>query len=104
MIFRFGAIFMLVLIALVLSEPTMYKKNEQNIYEPDLVPVSSTVIPEAEMPNRDEITAEMDLQYKKAYYSLFKKKFNAKLEKPDTLLTDKKKFNKNIEKNVTKKV
>lgn len=65
--------------------------------------MSSTVIPEAEMPNTDEITAEMDQQYKKAYYSLFKKKFNAKLEKPDTLLTDKKKFSKSAEKNVTKK-
>lgn len=65
--------------------------------------MSSTVIPEAEMPNTDEIMAEMDQQYKKAYYSLFKKKFNAKLEKPDTLLTDKKKFSKSAEKNVTKK-
>lgn len=60
----------------------------------DLIAVSSTVIPELEMPNKDEITAEMDQQYKKAYFSLFKKKFNAKLEKPDTLLTDKKKFDK----------
>lgn len=60
--------------------------------------MSSTVIPEAEMPNRDEITAEMDLQYKKAYYSLFKKKFSSSLEKPDTLFTDKKKFNKNATK------
>lgn len=60
----------------------------------DLIAVSSTVIPELEMPNKDEITAEMDQQYKKAYFSLFKKKFNAKLEKPDTLLTDKKKFSK----------
>lgn len=64
--------------------------------------MSSTVIPEAEMPNKDEITAEMDQQYKKAFYSLFKKKFDSKLEKADTLLTDKKKFNKS-EKNVTKK-
>jgi hypothetical protein len=56
--------------------------------------VSSTVIPEMDMPNKDEITLEMDQQYKKAYYSLFKKKFSAKLDKPDTLLTDKKKFNK----------
>lgn len=55
------------------------------------------------MPNKDEIIAEMDQQYKKAFYSLFKKKFNAKLEKPDTLMTDKKKFNKNVEKEVTKK-
>lgn len=69
----------------------------------DLVPVSSTVIPETEMLNNDEITAEMDLQYKKAFYSLFKKKFNSKLEKPDTLITDKKKFSKNPEKEVTKK-
>lgn len=44
------------------------------------------------MPNNEEITAEMDKQYKKAYFSLFKKKFNAKLEKPDTLMTHKKKF------------
>lgn len=67
----------------------------KSLYEfVDLIPVSSTVIPELEMPNKDEITAEMDQQYKKAYYSLFKKKFNAKLEKPDTLLTDKKRFSK----------
>lgn len=70
----------------------------------DLIPVSSTVIPEAEMPNKDEITAEMDQQYKKAYYSLFKKKFNSNLEKPDTLLTDKKKFNKNVTKKTRWKV
>lgn len=56
------------------------------------------------MPNKDEIIAEMDQQYKKAYYSLFKKKFESKLEKHDTLLTDKKKFSKSAEKNVTKKV
>lgn len=55
------------------------------------------------MPNKDEIIAEMDQQYKKAFYSLFKKKFNAKLEKPDTLITDKKKFSKSAEKEVTKK-
>lgn len=55
------------------------------------------------MPNKDEITAEMDQQYKKAFYNLYKKKFNAKLEKPDTLLTDKKKFNKSIVKDALKK-
>lgn len=64
----------------------------------DLVPVSSTVFPETDMPNKDEITAEMDKQYKKAYFSLFKKKFNANLEKPDTLMTHKKKFVKSEEK------
>ena len=63
-----------------------------------MVAVSSTVFPETDMPNKDEITAEMDSQYKKAYYSLFKKKFNAKLEKPNTLLTSKKKFLKSDEK------
>lgn len=148
---RLVAMSLIVMIAIVHANPTMYKKNEQNLYEPgefwsrnknhferkmqkickwcvhvqiefhpralqscsfrfneitlwsvDLVPVSSTVIPEAEMPNKDEITAEMDQQFKKAFYSLFKKKFNAKLEKPDTLMTDKKKFQKNVEKEVTK--
>lgn len=69
----------------------------------DLVPVSSTVYPEKDMPNKDEITAEMDTQYKKAYFSLFKKKFNAKLEKPDTLFTNKKKFTKSDEKVERKK-
>lgn len=109
-------------VLVVKSDPTMYKKNEQNLYEPgesdhsdlktkfhstspfvsssppthhrsrlfcllnwrfflDLIPVSSTVIPELEMP---EDTAETDQQYLKAYYSLFKKKFNAKLEKSDS--------------------
>jgi hypothetical protein len=68
-----------------------------------MVPVSSTVYPEIEMPNKDEITAEIDTQYKKAYYTLFKKKFNAKLEKPDTLLTKTKKFTKNDEKVEKKK-
>jgi hypothetical protein len=67
------------------------------------VPVSSTVFPELEMPNKDEITAEMDKHYKKAYFSLFKKKFNASLEKPDTLLTSKKKFIKNLPKKSTRK-
>lgn len=69
----------------------------------DLIPVSSTVYPELEMPGKDEITAEMDIQYKKAYYNLYKKKFNAKFEKADTLLTDKKKFNKSGEKDEKKK-
>lgn len=68
------------------------------------MPVSSTVYPETDMPNKDEITAEMDTKYKKAYYSLFKKKFNAKLEKPDTLLTKAKKFTKNDEKVEKKKL
>lgn len=69
----------------------------------DLIPVSSTVYPELEMPGKDDITAEMDIQYKKAYYNLYKKKFNAKFEKADTLLTDKKKFNKSGEKDEKKK-
>lgn len=100
------------------SDPTMYKKNDQNLYEPgewscsdietkikfrlnisicvsrsthnisdlacficcflDLIPVSSTVIPELEMP--DQNIAETDQQYMKAYYSLFKKKFNPKAD------------------------
>lgn len=59
-------------------------------------------MPEEMMPNKDEITAEMDQQYKKAFYNLYKKKFNSKLEKADTLLTDKKKFNK-IVKDLSKK-
>lgn len=65
--------------------------------------MSSTVYPEIDMPNKEEITAEMDTHYKKAYYSLFKKKFNAKLEKPDTLLTNKKKFTKSDQKSEKKK-
>jgi len=69
----------------------------------DLVPVSSTVIPESDLPNQEEITAEMDKEYKKAYFSLFKKKFDSKFEKPDTLMTDKKKFSKSSEKRATKK-
>lgn len=44
----------------------------------DLIPVSSTVIPELEMP--DQNIAETDQQYMKAYYSLFKKKFNPKAD------------------------
>lgn len=56
------------------------------------------------MPNKDEIIAEMDQQYKKAYFSLFKKKFNAKLDKADTLLTDKKKFSKSGDKSEVKKI
>jgi hypothetical protein len=63
----------------------------------DLVAVSSTVYPEMEMPGKDEITSQMDVQFKKAFYSLFKKKYDdSKLEKPekDTLLTAKKKFTK----------
>lgn len=50
------------------------------------------------MPIKDEIMAEMDQQYKRAYYSLFKKKFDGKMDKADTLLTDKKKFGKNVTK------
>ncbi|KAG5682903.1 hypothetical protein PVAND_012221 [Polypedilum vanderplanki] len=94
------------LITFVACDPTMYKKNEHDLYEPDLVAVSSTVYPELEMPNKDEITSQMDQQFKKAYYSLFKKKFDdTKLEKPekDTLLTDKKKFIKSSEKDKEKK-
>ncbi|CAO1391113.1 unnamed protein product [Diamesa serratosioi] len=80
----------------------MYKKNDQNVYEADLVAFSSTVIPESEMKS-EELTAKMDMEYKKAFYGLFKKKFNSKLEKPDTLMTDKKKFN-NPEKSAAKKL
>ncbi|XP_012257708.2 uncharacterized protein LOC105686985 isoform X1 [Athalia rosae] len=29
----------------ILAKPTIYKKNEDNIFEPVMVPVSSTVIP-----------------------------------------------------------
>lgn len=92
-----------------------------------MVAFSSTVIPESEMKS-EELTAKMDLEYKKAFYGLFKKKFNSKLEKADTLMTgklmiphlfttfsfacvfrfsiilDKKKFDKNPEKYATKKL
>jgi hypothetical protein len=57
------------------------------------------------MPNKDEITSQMDVQFKKAFYSLFKKKFDdTKLDKPekDTLLTHKKKFVKSSEKEKVK--
>lgn len=54
---------------------------QTNLLFLDLVPVSSTVIPELEMPSKD--TAETDQQYMKAYYSLFKKKFTSKLEKKE---------------------
>ena len=142
------------LVVLVNCDPTMYKKNEQNIYEAgedfylllfavckvkkllfkhkkyiyihmtndcvhiksvilaptrpsqdlnniiilyyasflfylDLIAFSSTVIPESEMKS-EELTAKMDMEYKKAFYGLFKKKFNSKLnEKADTLMTGK---------------
>lgn len=65
-------------------------KNEIIIFallQTDLVPVSSTWMPELEMPNKADTEAQMDVQYKKAYYSLFKKKFTSKLDKPDTLMT-----------------
>ncbi|CAG9802211.1 unnamed protein product [Chironomus riparius] len=97
----FGLI--VIFITVASCDPTMYKKNDNNMFEPDLVPVSSTVIPENDMPNQEEITAEMDKEYKKAYFSLFKKKFDSKFEKPDTLMTDKKKFAKNSEKRAIKK-
>lgn len=60
----------------------------------DLVAVSSTVIPESELvgPESDDaIKAEIDLKYKKAVLSMFKKKYGTNLEKPDTLLTKNKK-------------
>ncbi|CAO1391571.1 unnamed protein product [Diamesa tonsa] len=96
-------VFSALLVVLVNCDPTMYKKNEQNVYEADLVAFSSTVIPESEMKS-EELTAKMDMEYKKAFYGLFKKKFNSKLEKADTLMTDKKKFDKNPEKNASKKL
>jgi hypothetical protein len=47
---------------------------------------------------KEEETLDMDRQFKKAYFNLFKKKYNAKFEKPDTLMTDKKKFSKKDDK------
>jgi hypothetical protein len=43
-------------------------------------------MPELEMPNKADMEAQMDVQYKKAYFNLFKKKYNSKLDKPDTLI------------------
>jgi hypothetical protein len=63
----------------------------------DLIAVSSTVIPESELVNDetdDEIKAEVDLKYKKAFLSLFKKKYDSQAEKPDTLITKYKKLEK----------
>ena len=88
---------------MMLYPPCLSVHDLISYFSLDLVAVSSTVIPESDMPNQEEITAEMDKEYKKAYFSLFKKKFDSKFEKPDTLMTNKKKFAKNSEKLATKK-
>lgn len=48
----------------------------------------------SEHESEDKIKAELELKYKKAIFSIFKKKHVLNVEKPDTLLTK----NKNVEK------
>uniref|UniRef100_A0A0A1WFB9 Cysteine-rich protein 2-binding protein n=1 Tax=Zeugodacus cucurbitae TaxID=28588 RepID=A0A0A1WFB9_ZEUCU len=89
--------------------PMLYKKNPQDKYEADLVPVSSTVIPLTVLEVSYGLGGKPSEEYKQAYLKKLRKKVQLKqhlkqsqqqndgddadLGDPDTLITIKKKHN-----------
>ncbi|XP_011213825.1 uncharacterized protein LOC126758887 [Bactrocera neohumeralis] len=90
--------------------PMLYKKNPQDKYEADLVPVSSTVIPLTVLEVSYGLGGKPSEEYKQAYLKKLRKKVqlkqhskltqqqqhdgdDAELADPDTLITIKKKHN-----------
>uniref|UniRef100_W8AQZ5 Uncharacterized protein n=1 Tax=Ceratitis capitata TaxID=7213 RepID=W8AQZ5_CERCA len=92
-----------------LGSPMLYKKNPQDKYEADLVPVSSTVIPLTVLEVSYGLGGKPSEEYKQAYLKKLRKKVQlkqhakltqkqydgdeAELADPDTLITIKKKHN-----------
>ncbi|XP_067636254.1 uncharacterized protein [Eurosta solidaginis] len=93
----------------VQGSPMLYKKNPQDKYEADLVPVSSTVIPLTVLEVSYGLGGKPSEEYKQAYLKKLRKKVqlkqqysklqqqhideDAELADPDTLITIKKKHN-----------
>ncbi|XP_054729658.1 uncharacterized protein LOC129238611 [Anastrepha obliqua] len=93
-----------------LGSPMLYKKNPQDKYEADLVPVSSTVIPLTVLEVSYGLGGKPSEEYKQAYLKKLRKKVqlkqhlkqqqpqqhdedDAEIADPDTLITIKKKHN-----------
>uniref|UniRef100_A0A1I8NWG3 Uncharacterized protein n=1 Tax=Stomoxys calcitrans TaxID=35570 RepID=A0A1I8NWG3_STOCA len=85
----------------VCSTPMMYKRNPDDKFERDLVPVSSTVIPLTALEVSYGLGGKPSEEYKEAYLKKLRKKVQREHEKgagdkqidPDTLITVKKKHN-----------
>ncbi|XP_065364631.1 uncharacterized protein LOC135957761 [Calliphora vicina] len=83
----------------VLSTPMLYKRNPDDKYERDLVPVSSTVIPLTVLEVSYGLGGKPSEEYKEAYLKKLRKKVQHEnsegeiFEDPDTLITIKKKHN-----------
>jgi len=95
--FKYCNVFVtLIMIGCAMASPMFYKKNGNDKYEPDLIAVSSTVIPLAEYENSTAKNGTqpiaMSEEYKIAYIKHIHKKAHAEDEDPDTLITYKKKY------------
>uniref|UniRef100_A0A1B0DB83 Uncharacterized protein n=1 Tax=Phlebotomus papatasi TaxID=29031 RepID=A0A1B0DB83_PHLPP len=79
----------LVILALgqVFSVPMVYKKTDREVYEADLVPVSSTVIPLTVYEVSYGSGGKVSEEYKKAVLKHLHKKVKVKPEDPDKLIT-----------------
>ncbi|XP_059617515.1 uncharacterized protein LOC132262303 [Phlebotomus argentipes] len=71
----------------VLSVPMVYKKTDREVYEADLVPVSSTVIPLTVYEVSYGHGGKVSEEYKKAILKHLHKKSKVKPENPDKLIT-----------------
>ncbi|XP_023296213.2 uncharacterized protein LOC111678974 [Lucilia cuprina] len=83
----------------VFSTPMLYKRNPDDKYERDLVPVSSTVIPLTVLEVSYGLGGKPSEEYKEAYLKKLRKKVQHEktegeiYKDPDTLITIKKKHN-----------
>ncbi|GAB0094103.1 uncharacterized protein DMENIID0001_093270 [Sergentomyia squamirostris] len=73
----------------VICVPMVYKKTDHEVYEADLVPVSSTVIPLTVLEVSYGHGGKVSEEYKKAVIKHLHKKVKGKphLEDPDKLIT-----------------
>ncbi|XP_055371184.1 uncharacterized protein LOC129605436 [Condylostylus longicornis] len=93
------------LLSFGLGGKMLYKKiADDNVYEPDLVPISSTVIPLSALEVSYGLGGKPSEEYKMAYLKKLIKKVKHEddedLQDPDTLITAKKKY-KNLKKEKT---
>ncbi|XP_055841494.1 uncharacterized protein LOC129908766 [Episyrphus balteatus] len=89
-----GVFVLVLLVGSALATPMLYKKNEQDKYEPDLIAVSSTVIPLTVYEVSYGLGGKPSEEYKMAYLKKLRKKVKHtdEEEDPDTLITIKKKY------------
>ncbi|CAD7089907.1 unnamed protein product [Hermetia illucens] len=97
--------YLLLLCGLALATPMLYKKNSNDKFEADLVPVSSTVIPLSVIEVSYGKNGMPSEEYKIAYLKKLRKKVKHEddFEDPDTLITIKKKHHEKKGKEVTLK-